>query len=83
MRTEQLKIVWNSDIIKKNNQVLSKELDKDNKKAKKSVFKVRVCPSCNTAWERIRTFDVKSTLWSHILDFPKYGLLKEDCPDCD
>lgn len=83
MRTEQLKIVWNNSIIEKNEKIIAKKLDKANKKAKKSVFKVRVCPSCNTAWERIRTFDVKSTLWSHIPNFPKYGLLKEGCPDCD
>jgi hypothetical protein len=82
MRIEPIKICWNQILIKTEDSVLEK-IDEVDKKVKKGVFQVRVCPTCNMAWERIKTFDVKSTLWSHIVNFPKYGLTKKICPDCN
>tara|TARA_B110000444_G_C18779591_1_gene566740 strand:+ start:484 stop:705 length:222 start_codon:yes stop_codon:yes gene_type:complete len=47
-----------------------------------SKFQVKRCSKCDMAWERIKTFDYRSKIWSHITNFPKYGLGLEVCPDC-
>ena len=56
--------------------------DGSRKEKRKYGFKGKYCTKCNSVWEMIRREGESEDVQVSHLDFPSYGLEKQDYPEC-